>query len=325
MAGSYCVAILSDIHYAGAAERARGNDFESRGIGNPFLRLALRGYRRFIWLPNPLSQNHLLDAFLARAGAPDYVIANGDYACNTRFLGLSDDAACESARECLEKLRAKFAPNFQAGYGDHELGKLSLTGDAGGLRLASLRRAQRELGLQPFWRVDLGQYVLLGVTSTLIALPVFEPDALADELPEWRELRARHLAEIQSVFQTLRPGQRVLLFCHDPTALPFLWRDEAVRGKLSQLEHTIIGHLHTNLVFWHSRMLAGIPVVRWLGPTVRRMTTALSEARHWRHFRVKLCPSLSGIQLLKDGGFYTVELDAAAAKPARFQFHPIPR
>ncbi len=32
------VAILSDIHYAGPAERARGEDYELRVIANPLLR-----------------------------------------------------------------------------------------------------------------------------------------------------------------------------------------------------------------------------------------------------------------------------------------------
>ncbi len=324
MVRSHRLAILSDIHYAGPAEAARGDDYEWRGITNPLLRLALRAYRRFVWLPNPTGQNHLLDEFLEPREA-DYVIANGDYSCNTSFLGVSDDASCQSARECLEKLRRKFAPNFQATFGDHELGKLSLNHELGGMRLASLTRARQELGLEPFWRVELGRYVLLGVASPLVALPVYEPDTLPVELPEWRRLREEHLADIRRAFSALQTGQRVLLFCHDPTALPFLWREDAVRDKLPQVEQTIIGHLHSNLVFWKSRRLAGMPVIRRLGPTVQRMSTALSEARHWRPFKVRLCPSLAGIQLLKDGGYYTVELDGAAKRPAKFEFHSLPR
>jgi hypothetical protein len=319
------VAILSDIHYAGPGEAARGDDYEWRGITNPLLRLALRAYRRFIWLPKPTGQNHLLNEFIARAGSPDFVVANGDFSCNSNFLGVSDDDSCESARLCLDQLRRRFAPNFQATIGDHELGKLSLALELGGMRLASWHRARRELGLAPFWRVELGRYVLLGVASSLLALPVYEPDTLPAELPEWRRLREEHLAEICAAFAALTTGQRVLLFCHDPTALPFLWREEAVRQKLPQIEQTIIGHLHSNLVFWKSRRLAGMPVIRFLGPTVRRMSAALSEARHWRPFKVRLCPSLAGIQLLKDGGYYTVELDADPARPAQFQFHPLPR
>jgi hypothetical protein len=40
---------------------------------------------------------------------------------------------------------------------------------------------------------------------------------------------------------------------------------------------------------------------------------------------VRLCPSLAGIELLKDGGYYTVELDEAAQRPAQFEFHRLKR
>ena len=325
MANTCTVGILSDIHYASAAERARGDDFEYRDLANPLLRHFLRLHRRYIWLYRPLHQNHLLEAFLQRASAPDYVIANGDYSCDTLAIGVSDDAACLSARECLARLRQQFGPNFRAVLGDHELGKLSFIGRRGGLRLASWRRALAELGIEPFWQLALGQYVLLAVASTLVALPVFQADALPEELPLWEALRAQHLAQIRRAFTALAPGQRVLLFCHDPSALPFLWQEETVRARLPQIEQTIVGHLHTNLVLRQSRLLAGMPTIRFLGHTVARLTAALRVARHWRPFRVRLCPALAGVELLKDGGFYTVELDLAAQRPARFQFHRLPR
>jgi|SRR5581483_321552 len=325
MVRSYRIAILSDIHYAGAAEQARGNDYEFRDLENPLSRLFVRCYRRFIWLRHPLRQNHLLDEFIRRAGSPDQVIANGDYSCDTGFVGVSDDAAMASARECLEKLRRKFAPNFQATFGDHELGKLSFFGGKGGMRVASWHRARQELGLLPLWQVELGNYVLIGIASSLVALPVFEPDMLPAERAEWEQLRELHLADLRRTFAALKPHQRILLFCHDPSALPFLWQDESVRSKLPQVEQTIIGHLHSPLVFWKSRLLAGMPPIRFLGHTTKRLSTTLSQGRHWRPFRVRLCPSLAGIELLKDGGFYTVELDAEARSPARFQMHRLPR
>jgi hypothetical protein len=94
---------------------------------------------------------------------------------------------------------------------------------------------------------------------------------------------------------------------------------------LPQIEQTIIGHLHSNLVLWKSRWLAGMPPIRFLGHTVLRMSTALSEARLWRPFYVRLCPALAGIELLKDGGYWTVELDPEARQPARFRFHRLHR
>jgi hypothetical protein len=317
--------ILSDIHFASAAEQARGEDYEFECRLNPLHRALLKFYRRFIWLRHPLHQNHLLDAFLERIGPADFVVANGDYSSNTAFVGLSDDAAFESARQCLTQLRERFCQNFRATFGDHELGKLSLVGARGGMRIASYVRAQEELSLEPLWRVDLGRYVLVGVTSSVVALPVFESDLLPGERPLWEQARAEHLTRIRETFAALEPKQRVLLFCHDPTALPYLWREQAVRLRIDQIDQTIIGHLHSSLIFWKSRVLAGMPAIGFAGPAVKRMTGALREARRWKPFKVRLCPSLAGIELLKDGGYLTAELDPDAQRPVRFRRHPIPR
>lgn len=325
MSNVVTLAIVSDIHYASAAEQSRGRDYQLQGITSPLSRFFLKAYRRFIWLRNPFGQNHLLDKFLNQAGAADFVVANGDFSCDSISIGVSDDASCESARECLAKLRQKFGARFQATIGDHELGKLSFVAGQGGMRLASFHRARTELGLEPFWKKEIGNYVLMGVASSLVALPVFEQDILPGEKIQWQQLRAGHLAEIRAAFLALKREQRVILFCHDPTALPFLWRDDAIQKKLPQVEQTIIGHLHTNLVFWKSRMLAGMPPIGFLGSSVKRMSTALSEARVWKAFRTRLCPALAGIELLKDGGYYSVELDVHGHAPARFHFHSIGR
>jgi hypothetical protein len=321
MARPVTLGILSDIHYAGAAEQAHGDDYSYRGIPNPFLRALARTYYRFIWTRDALRQNHLLDRFLEQSTAFDYVIANGDYTCDCAMVGVSDDAACQSASECLGKLRERFGSRLLANYGDHELGKISLFGDRGGMRLASWHRAQRDLDLQPCWKLELGRYVLIGLTSSLVGLPVFEADTLPAERGEWERLREQHLARIREFFSALRSDQRVLLFCHDPTALPFLWRETAVRSRLPQIEQTVIGHLHSKLVFWKSRLLAGMPPIGFLGHSLKRFSTALNEARHWRPFRVRLCPSLAGIELLKQGGYCTILLDPEAQQPSRFQFH----
>ena len=325
MSRVFNLTIVSDIHYASAPEQARGDDYESAGIKNPFLRGLLKIYRRYFWLHLPLRQNHLLEKFLAQAPPSDFVIANGDYSCDTKFIGVSDAAACQSANEALTKLRGRFGQKFRACFGDHELGKCSLAGGLGGMRLASFHCAQNELKLEPFWRMELGRYVLIGVTSSLIALPVFEADALPDEFPEWQKLRDEHLAQIRAAFSALKSEQRVILFCHDPTALPFLWQEEMVRAKTSQIEQTVIGHLHSNLIFWKSRVLAGMPVIPFLGHSVRRMSKALRRAKYWKPFHARLCPSLSGIELLKDGGFLTAELDEDARTPVKFQTYRIKR
>lgn len=317
--------IVSDIHYAGPGERARGHDFEFRGVKNPLRRLFLKLYRDLIWMRRPLSQHYLLDKFLADAPVGSLVVANGDFTCNSDFVGISDDASCASARECLDKLRGHFgAENVRATIGDNDLGKLSFGAGLGGMRLESFHRVRTELGIEPFWQVDFGRYAFIGVMSSLIGLPIFEPDILAEERAEWHRLREEHLVVIRSAFNGLEPGRRVLLFCHDPTALPFLAREESVRARLPQIEATIIGHLHSPLIFWKSRLLAGIPVVP-LGHSIRRMTSALHEARCWKDFRVRLCPSLGGLELLHDGGYYTAAVDPDAHRPIEFQFHSLPR
>lgn len=325
MSRHFRIAILSDVHYAGPTEGAEGDDYEHRVIKNPIIRFLLRQYRLNVWLRHPLRQNGQLDRFIADVPEVDYAIANGDYACNTAALGLSADGAMESASECIGKLRGKFGDKLRLSFGDHELGKLRLMGTRGGLRLESLRRGIEQLGIQPFWKLELGNYVLFSCASTLVALPIFASDMLPDERSTWEKLREEHFAEIRMTFGKLRPEQRVLFFCHDPTALPFLWRDEIVRAKIPQIEQTIIGHLHSNLFLRVSQILSGVPVMESFGPSFRRMSAALNEARHWKPFRVKLCPSLAGIELLKDGGYYTAELDEEAKTPAKFSFHPLKR
>jgi hypothetical protein len=163
--------------------------------------------------------------------------------------------------------------------------------------------------------MELGRYNLVGITSSIVALPVFQADTLPEERPEWDFIRDGHLAGIRAAFEAIPPGQRIVLFCHDPTALPFLFEEPCVRSRLPQVEMTIIGHLHTGLVLRAARWLAGMPRINWLGHTGRRMSTALREARVWSEFRVQLCPSLSGSELLKDGGWLRLVLDPAGDRP----------
>jgi hypothetical protein len=316
--------ILSDIHYAGPAEQARA-DFEARSVENPALRGLLRLYRNHLWLREPTKQNYLLEDFMTREPSPDLVIANGDFSCDSAFVGVSDPAALASAQECLAALRARYGERLLAIMGDHELGKRSLFGERGGLRLDALQLAESSLGLAPFWERKIGRYTLMGVASSLVALPVFEREALPEELELWRTRRATHLREIQQAFNTLPPDGRLVLFCHDPTALPFLWRESFVRDRASQIERTIIGHLHSPLVLWNSRLLRGMPTLGFMGTTVRRISGALRESRHWKHFRVALCPSLAGIELLKDGGYLVVELDPEGMRPLELSRKRLPR
>ena len=78
----------NDQTQASAAEQARGNDYEFRGLKNPVLRTLLRVHRRFVWLHRPFDHNHLLDKFVKRAKECDYVVVNGDYSCDSAYCGI---------------------------------------------------------------------------------------------------------------------------------------------------------------------------------------------------------------------------------------------
>lgn len=307
------ILVISDPHFAGKSERLR-RGWEQRAIRSPLLRLVAGTYRRFLWLADPTAHNGRLDDFLAQAGHPELVVANGDYSCNSAFIGLSDKASFSSASECLGRLRAVFGQRLVCVFGDHELGKMSLFGGAGGPRLASWSRCREGLGLEPFWCREVGRHLLLGVTSTLLALDLFRPELISDELVAWESLRSQHLADIRSAFARIGRDRPILLFCHDPTALPFLAREAWFAERLGQIEFTVIGHLHSELVLRTSRLLAGMPTLGFLGNTARRLSRALSKARAWAPFRVVLCPSLAGIELLKDGGFLELHLDPQGEK-----------
>jgi len=319
------IAILSDVHDAGPRERQRGNDYEYKDLTSPYQRAVCRFYRRFLWLRNPLEHNSLLEDFLARVGDRDHVFALGDYCCDSAFVGISDDAALESANECLGALRRRFGTRLHALIGDHDLGKFPLFGERGGLRFESWRRAQKDLGLVPFWRVEIGHYLFIGITSTLLMLPAFSGEILENERRDWEVARTAHLEEIRKEFRALSSQQRVILLCHDPSALPYLWEESAIRTRVDQIERTVVGHLHSPFIMWNSRRLAGMPAVSFLGHTINRLSNALRRARRWQPFKVDLCPSLAGIELLKDGGFYTDEIDATNHRPFTPVRHWLPR
>jgi hypothetical protein len=321
---TFRIAVISDIHYAGAEEQAHcANFYDRQRIENPVARIAARLFHRFIWLHEHGGHNRMLDRFLADVGEADLVVANGDYSCNIAQIGVSDAAAFASAEECLGKLRARFGEKFRATMGDHELGKTGMFTGTGSMTLASWRSATEGLGIEPFWRVPFGKYVLIGIASSLVALPLFKVELPPGDSAAWERLRVNHLEQIRDAFASLKSDERVILFCHDPSALPYLWREETVREKISQVEQTIIGHLHTNLVLRTGRVLAGFPTISFLGKGVRRISAALGEAKFWKPFRVRLCPAPMGIQLLKDGGWLSAELDADARSVARFEFHPL--
>jgi hypothetical protein len=320
------VLILSDIHYACEAERSRGST-ESKAISNPVLRVLVWLFRRFMWVGAPMSQNHFLNHILEEiAENPklnlELVVANGDFTSDTKFIGVVDDPAFESAQIALNQLRTAFGDRFQPVYGDHEIGKMSLFGGKGGPKIKSWQRAKDELHIPPCWSREIGNYTLLGVTSTVLAQPVYEAEMEKSELEEWGKIRQQHLSDIDCVLTKLEKHQRLIIFCHDPSALNFLINDTCLHQKLHQVESTIIGHLHSPLILSAARMLAGMPTIHCLGNSIRRMSQALHEARQWECLKLRICPSVNGIRLLRDGGYYILSLDPTAKSPAEFEFHP---
>ena len=311
--------VLSDIHFACEAERARAGH-EARVIGNPLLRLAAHAWRSGVWLRDPNAHNHRLDAIVARNPDPDLVIANGDFTVDSAFVGVSDPPSRESARLALGRLREAYSDRLLATIGDHDLGKMSLFGGAGGPRLDRLRQCVGSLGLETCWVRDVGVYRMLGVTSSLLALPVFERELLDSDRSGWHDAREAQFRAVRTALDSLEPGRRLILFVHDPTALPFLDREPSMRKLIASgaMAATVIGHLHTPMILTMARGLAGIPEVRGLGVTARRYTSALRQAACWKRFRLQLCPSPAGCQLLKDGGFLRAELDPSGSRPLRW-------
>jgi hypothetical protein len=315
--------VVSDIHYAGPEEQKR-RGYEERTTSSLIQRQLLRAYRDTIWLSDPLGHNHFLDWFFERSGDPDIVVANGDYSCDSAFIGLEDHASFQSAEICLKKLHERFGSRLHEVYGDHELGKKSLVGGVGGLRFKALERCRDELGLKPVWQFQKGNYVFMGVTSSLLSLELILPEGLAEDRDAWLKSREQHIAEIDSAFRKLKRGQRVILFCHDPTALPYLAQIPSVRSQYGRIEQTIIGHLHSEYTFRMAKFLSGMPEIGFCGATVKRMSSAVKRAQKWEPFNVILCPSPTGIQAAKDGGFLTVELDPDDPQPLDWKYHHLP-
>lgn len=314
--------VVSDLHFAGPQEQAR-RGHEARVMPNALARGFAHLWRHHCWLRDPFAHNDKLGRIIAVNPAPDLVVANGDFTIDSAYVGVSDDAALESAGLALAELRTAYGDRFLTTIGDHDLGKKSLFGGAGGPRWESLLRCERELGLSRFWRREFGHYVLFGLASTPLAWPVFEAEGLPAESAHWREAQANLQARITLEFARLPARARVLLFVHDPTALRFLWDLPEVRARLPQVERTIIGHLHTPAIWRAARLLAGMPRLNFLGVTARRLTTALNSAGCWKHFRIALCPAPTGCQALKDGGWLSLELPPDH-RPTKLIRHHLP-
>lgn len=303
------IVIASDIHYAGPKEKAEGEG-ELRIIRNPILKLLTALFRYCFWMQHPHAHNDKLLQFLSQAPEGDMCITCGDYSCGAGNIGVQYPAAFESASLSLGMLRERFGNRLVSICGDHEIGKMSLFGGKGGLRLDSWRICQEELRIRPFWHRQIGFWHLFGFSSPILVLPNAQKEILPQERERWEQLRAEYLREVEAHLNLTTPQDKLIFFCHDPTALPYLKELPTVQHLLNRnrIVLTVVGHLHTELILKTSYFLSGMPHIPFLGNSISRMSSALHRAKVWKQFNMVLCPSLAGCQLAKDGGWLELEL-----------------
>ncbi|MDA7915997.1 metallophosphoesterase [Verrucomicrobia bacterium] len=307
------ILILSDIHYACDAEKARG-DFRTKGITNPITRFIVGRWSDWLWEGDPFEKNEAFHRFLDRDYNVDLVVANGDYSADSAFIGIADDAAHESAQFVMAKLENKFGDRLISTIGDHELGKISPDGGRGNMAIAGLHRSHALPTVATQWKKQHDNLVIIGVNATLIALPALARDMLPEEVAEWQHHRKEHIDWINSTFDALGSDEQVILFCHDPTALPYLHEMKSVRNRLTQIEHTVIGHLHSQWILTTAGYISGFPIINFLGAGVQRVSHGLNQAKCWKDFNLLFCPALDGIKWHKGA---SVLLDIDAKDPER--------
>ncbi len=312
------LAVLSDIHLVGPAELALANaGYGSiRAHPDPVARAWRQGLyrvRRRFWNGH-LKWRHtaFLQALDEVAGRnPDWVIANGDYGGDLGGIGLSHRATLDSASLVVELIRNRFPGRSRFVFGDHDLGKYSTLLREGGIRLDSLDLGERQLQIPSFWHEINGDVHLIGVNSSLFTLDLFLPEAIADEIPEWRRRRAAHIAQVIEAFDQLPARARVLLFCHDPSALTILGELPAIRRKLHQIEMTVIGHLHSPTLLRLARYAARLSGIKPRYPVARIVAKGIAGARQWTRFNPVVCPSTFGTGHHVAGGILLVTLNGA--------------
>lgn len=308
------LAVISDIHVLGPAELALANASfdELRAEPHALKRRWRRGLyrvRRRLWNGH-LEWRHT--AFLRAldevdAFGPEWVIANGDYGGDFGGVGLSHAATFDSAALVLDQIRRRFPERSRFVFGDHDLGKYSTVLREGGIRLRSLEAGEQHLGIPSFWHeVDEG-YHLIGVNSSLFTLDLFLPEALAEEVPEWQRRRTSHIEQVVGAFEALPRGDRVILFCHDPSALTALSQMPAIRRCLPQVALTVIGHLHSPTLLAFARYGARLSKWKPQYPVARIVASGLEGVRNWAPFNPVVCPSTFGTGHHVAGGLLFIE------------------
>jgi hypothetical protein len=241
---------------------------------------------------------------------PDWVIANGDYGGDYGGIGVSDDATFHSAAGVIRAIRKVFHEQCRFVFGDHDLGKYSTLLRGGGIRLRSLELGEQRLGIPSFWHEVDEDYHLIGLNSSLITLDLFLPEALTHEIPEWERRRKQHVEEVSETFARLPGRSRILLFCHDPSALHALSHIRPVRNRIKQIEMTVIGHLHAPGLLKLARLVPK-SASQWRPkyPVARIIADGLKGVASWRMFKPVVCPSTFGAGHHLRGGVLLIEKD----------------
>ncbi len=318
------IGVVSDFHVMAAAEK--GHVLESHkalGAGLPALqrkwRRGLYRMRRLLWNTHPELREIAFERALnlMETFKPDWVIANGDYGGDHSGMGVSDDATFESAAHVVGSIRRRFPENSRFVFGDHDIGKYSTERREGGIRIASLHRGEKQLGIPSFWHEIDEDVHLIGVNSSLCTLDLFLPEALVDEVPEWKRCRAEHIEHVSHAFDGLPAKARVVLFCHDPSALHALSQVPIVKRRMKQIELTVIGHLHSPSLLKLAKLMPASKGWRPKYPVARIIAHGLEGVKSWHQFNPVVCPSTFGTGHHFRGGLLFIEKDKHGKLVAR--------
>lgn len=311
------LAVLSDIHVLGPTELARANaSYVELGLDAPpiqrRLRRGLYRVRRRLWNGH-LEWRHT--AFMRALEAvadfdPEWIVANGDYGGDYGGTGLSNAATLDSAMIVINLIRERFPARSRFVFGDHDLGKYSTVLREGGIRLGSLEAGEKKLGIPSFWHERDEDFHLIGLNSSLFTLDMFLPEALADEIPEWKRRREEHIEHVRHAFDGLPRKARVILFCHDPSALTALRQVPEIQARVSQVELSVIGHLHSPTLLWLARYAARLGKWKPKYPVARIVAHGLAGVSNWEVFNPVVCPSTFGAGHHVAGGLLFIERDA---------------
>lgn len=326
------LAIISDIHVLGPRELAEAHDAHAQ-LGaevNPITRKWRRGLhrvRRRLWNGHLELREPAFRHALARLldYDPDWVIANGDLGGDYGGTGLSNDATFESAAGAVDLMRDLFADRCRFVFGDHDLGKYSTVLRGGGIRIDSLDRGEKRLGIPSFWHVVDEDFHLIGINSSLLTLDLFLPEAIAHEVPEWRRRRAEHIEAVTHAFDGLPRHARVILFCHDPGGLTALSQVPVVQKRLAQIELTVVGHLHSPSLLKLAKLAPSTKGWKPRYPVARIIARGLEGVAAWTQFNPVVCPSTFGTGHHVAGGLLYIEKDAEGALVTRRVKLPRPK